>query len=170
VLSLAYQKGINGLASSVNFDKLTGRVTYERDFRLWGKSAVELKGGAFVNNRRVYLMDYQHFNGNQTLLAMPGHPGFQLLDYYLYSTSRSFVEAHFNHHFNGFFLNKLPLLRKLKWQEVATFNYLKTPSSPHYIELGAGIEHIFKLIRVDFFTSFEDGSRQRYGIVLGVGF
>lgn len=170
VLRVAYRKGIRALGSAVNFDLLSGGVSYDRDFHLWGRSAIDISGGGFVNSRSMYFMDYQHFNGNRTILAMPGYPGFQLLDYYAYSTSHAFVEGHFNHHFNGFFINKLPLLRKLKWQEVVTMNYLSTTTSPHYLELGAGIEHIFKLVRVDFFTALEEGKKVRNGIVIGVGF
>ncbi len=170
VLSFGYTKGINGFGSSVDFDKVTFGVTHDMDFKLFGKNSIELKAGGFINSNNLYFMDYQHFSGNQTILALPGYHGFQLLDYYFYSTKQSFIEAHVNHHFNGFFINKIPLMRKLKWQEVFSLNYLKTPSSPNYIELGAGIEHIFKFMRVDFFSSFEDGKHMRNGIVIGFGF
>ena len=70
------------------------------------------------------------------------------------------------HHFNGLVFNKIPLFRKLKWREVASFrgavgglsnihqteldfpDKLNTLSKP-YMEVGAGIENIFKLLRVD---------------------
>ena len=100
---------------------------------------------------------------------------FQLLDYYQYSTRARYVEAHYNHHFNGFIFNKVPLLRRLKWQEVFTLNYLYTPTAGNYLELGAGIEHIFGLGRVDFYTRLQAGSNQpslgaNTGLRLGLGF
>ena len=166
-LNIGYTKGINAFGSSVDYDKITESVTYDLDLKMFGASNFEIKSGQFLNNRNLYFMDYNHFNSNQTIIFSND---FQLLDYYFYSTKQSYIEGHFNHHFNGFILNKFPLLRKLKWQEVFTLNYLKTSTSPNYIELGAGIEHIFKFMRIDFFTSFENGNRMRNGIVLGFGF
>ena len=70
------------------------------------------------------------------------------------------------HHFKGLFLNHIPLMRRLKWREVATgkmligdfahrtsddlffpstLNVLHKP----YAEAGVGIENIFKFFRVD---------------------
>ena len=166
-LNIGYTKGINAFGSSVDYDKITESVTYDLDLKMFGASNFEIKSGQFLNNRNLYFMDYNHFNSNQTIIFSND---FQLLDYYFYSTKQSYIEGHFNHHFNGFILNKFPLLRKLKWQEVFTLNYLKTSTSPNYIELGAGIEHVFKFMRIDFFTSFENGNRMRNGIVLGFGF
>jgi hypothetical protein len=114
-------------------------------------------------------MDYRHFAGNQTIFAADFNQ-FQLLDYYNFSTRRSYIEGHFNHHFNGFFLNKLPLLRRLKWQEVASLNYLRTPTVGHYVELGVGIEHIFKLFRVDVYTALRSGQKLDTGVRIGAGF
>jgi hypothetical protein len=92
--------------------------------------------------------------------------------------SDRFVSTRFDFYFNGFFLNKLPLIKKLKLREVATFKMLygglrkennpdenpgllKFPTddegeqttfalgSTPYIEMSVGIANIFKLIRVD---------------------
>jgi hypothetical protein len=166
-LNLGYTKGINGLGSVVNFDKITENLTYYLDMKLFGESNFDIRCGQFINNSNLYFMDYQHFNGNRTIISAND---FQLLDYYLYSTNQTYFEAHYNHHFNGFFFNKFPLIRKLKWQEVFSINYLKTNNSPNYIEFGIGIEHVFKFMRVDLFTSYENGIHQRNGIVLGLGF
>jgi hypothetical protein len=71
------------------------------------------------------------------------------------------------HRFNGFFLNKVPLLRKLKWRELvgakAIFGSvsnkhndamlipegLKSLENDPYYEANIGIENIFKIFRVD---------------------
>ena len=93
-----------------------------------------------------------------------------MLDYYRYSTRHQYLEGHYTHFFNGFFLNKIPLLRKLRWQETATLNYLYTRQAGHYAELGVGIEHIFKLFRADFYTGFQQQRNISSGIRLGFGF
>jgi hypothetical protein len=38
------------------------------------------------------------------------------------------------------------------------------------LELGAGIEHIFKLMRVDFYTGLQSGQRVGTGVRVGLGF
>ena len=83
------------------------------------------------------------------------------------------------HHFQGLFLNKIPLLRKLNWREVMTFkafaadmstanraanrlnafdinavsrtNYagFRVPSAEPYMEASVGVENIFKVLRID---------------------
>lgn len=40
------------------------------------------------------------------------------------------------------------LFRKLKWQEVTSLNYLHTAQAGHYVELGAGVEYIVKVLQV----------------------
>ena len=108
-------------------------------------------------------------SGNQTILT-GNFSNFQLLDYYRFSTNNTYLEAHYDHHFNGFFFDRVPLLRKLKWQEVASLNYLTTAQAGHYLELGAGVEHIFKVVRVDFYSALQSGQRLGTGLRIGVGF
>ncbi len=168
-LRLHYQKGIAAL-SDVNFDRLAVGISHRWDLKLFGKSYWNVSGGTFINSSSVYFMDLKHFMGNQTILSLRGYNGFQLLDYYTWSTGGPYGEIHYSHHFNGFIFNKVPLLRKLKLQEVFSLNMLSTEKLPNYMELGAGIEHILKLLRIDYFASFSSGSFERNGIRLGFGF
>ena len=159
------------LGAEVRYLLLQGSVRYSRQFGLLGTSNVELLGGGFVGKQEgLTFADYRHFSGNRTLLAAD-FTQFQLLDYYRYSTRDHYLEGHYNHHFNGFIFNKVPLLRRLKWQEVFTLNYLYTPAAGNYLELGAGIEHIFGLGRVDFFTRLHGPTDvgSTTGLRLGLG-
>ena len=137
---------------------------------LLGTSNFRVSVGGFVGKQEgMTFIDYRHFSGNQTLLS-GNFSEFQLLDYYRFSTNNTYLEAHYDHHFNGFIFNKIPLFRKLKWQEVASLNYLTTTQAGHYVELGAGIEHILKVMRVDFYTALQSGQRLGTGFRVGIGF
>ena len=158
------------LGADVRYLLLQGSVRYTHQFGLLGTSAIQLVGGGFVGKQEgLTFADYHHFSGNRTLLAA-NFEQFQLLDYYQYSTRAGYFEGHFNHHFNGFIFNKVPLLRALKWQEVFSVNYLHTNQIGQYLELGAGVEHIFKVLRVDFYTGLQSGQRVGTGVRVGLGF
>lgn len=158
------------LGADVRYLLLQGSVRHTKQFGLLGTSSVQAVVGGFVGKQEgMTFADYRHFSGNRTLLAS-NFSEFQLLDYYQYSTRASYFEGHFDHHFNGFFFNRLPLLRSLKWQEVVSLNYLHTAQIGHYLELGAGVEHIFKIARVDFYTGLQSGERVGTGVRVGLGF
>ncbi|QHJ08666.1 DUF5686 and carboxypeptidase regulatory-like domain-containing protein [Hymenobacter busanensis] len=169
LLRLTWRQGWGVPGSDVRYTYLEGGIRQSVQFGLLGSSSYHVNVGGFLGNPKLAFMDYRHFAGNQTLLAAD-FTQFQLLDYYRYSTRKTFVEAHFDHHFNGFFLNKIPLMRRLKWQEVGTVNYLHTPAAGHYAELGVGLEHVFKLLRVDYFTAVQSGRKVQQGFRLGLGF
>ncbi|WP_242929509.1 DUF5686 and carboxypeptidase regulatory-like domain-containing protein [Pontibacter vulgaris] len=169
IISLGYRAGIKALGGDVSYQTAALRIYDNLSLGLLGRTTYSFTAGTFWNNANMLLLDYKHFNGNQTIFAGT-YEGFQLLDYYRYSTNNRYLEGHFEHHFNGFIFNKIPLFRKLKWQEVAGLHYLHTQESNDYLELGLGIEHIFKVIRVDFVTSFQARERAQTGIRIGLGF
>ena len=80
--------------------------------------------------------------------------------------SDEYVSVFATHHFNGYFLSKIPLMRRLKWREVVSakalagrisqsnVNMMLFPSDLFalngvYAEAGIGVENIFKIFRVD---------------------
>ncbi len=160
----------HALGADVRYLLLQGGLRHSQKLGLLGTSNVRFNVGGFVGKQEgMTFIDFRHFSGNQTLLAADfAQP--QLLDYYRYSTRNSYFEAHYDHHFNGFILNKLPLIRKLKWQEVGSLNYLHTAEIGHYLELGVGVEHIFKILRVDFYTALKSRDAVGTGLRLGLGF
>ena len=158
------------LGTDVRYLLLQAGVRGNVPLGLFGSSSFRVNVGGFVGRQQgLTFVDYRHFSGNQTLLT-GNFSYFQLLDYYRFSTNHTYLEAHYDHHFNGFILNKVPLLRQLKWQEVASLNYLATAQAGHYVELGVGIEHILKVLRVDFYTALQSGERLGTGFRVGVGF
>jgi hypothetical protein len=109
--------------------------------------------------------------GNETYSFDPF--SFNLMNYYEF-VSDQYLSVYYSHHFDGFFLNKFPLLRRLKWREVAwakgvvgslenkNRQMMTLPETLYtldrstgftnlkpYMEAGAGIENIFRLLRFD---------------------
>ncbi|HEV2353035.1 MAG TPA: DUF5686 family protein, partial [Puia sp.] len=164
-----YEKGWNGvLGSDVNFDKWR--------FSVWGDLNLKLRGllryrfgiGGFLNSRSVYIQDYQHFNGNQTIVASEYLNSFQLAPYYANSTIAGFyTTGHLEHHFNGLLTNKIPLFRKLNWNLVGGVNGFYVNGNNNYAEAFAGLENIFKLLRVDLVGSWLNGRYSQTGIRVG---
>ena len=102
-------------------------------------------------------------NGNETFFF--DNYAFNLMNYLEYA-SDEWVEVALTHHFNGIFLNRVPLLKKLQWREVLSVrgvagrlsqlnkDQIIFPTSmiglpKSYVEMSAGVENIFKIIRVD---------------------
>jgi len=169
-LHLSYRKGLKGLGAEADFDKISLQVVDNKSLGLAGWANFRIEAGTFLNDNSTFFMDFKHFKGNLTSIGNFDLGNFQLLDYYFLSTTNSYLQAHFGHHFNGFIFNKFPLLRKLKPQAVFTANYLNTKEAGNYLELGVGIEHILKFLRIDFFTSFDDEGNTKTGFIFGLGF
>ncbi len=82
--------------------------------------------------------------------------------------SDEFVSIKSEYHFEGLFLNQLPLVRKLKWRELLYArsvigdvvnnheaemlfpNGLSSLNGKPYVEVGVGIENVFKFVRIDY--------------------
>lgn len=169
-LWLRYKKGLK----DVDFDLISAEVSDQFDIGLFGNTEINLEAGAFVNNDEIRFIDYQHFNGNQTIIFNPFRmqESFLLLPYYARSTDDWFAQGHFQHHFNGFIFDKIPGIRKLGLQSVFSASYLYTPEHKNYLELGFGFENlgvgILKIFRLDVVSSFFDGKYQETGLRLGV--
>ena len=72
-----------------------------------------------------------------------------------------------SHSLGGFVLNKIPLLRKLKLNEVVSARYLKVHNFEDHIEVGIGIEKL-NFFRVDFIASINENGSIKTGVVIGL--
>lgn len=111
---------------------------------------------------------------------------FNMMNYYEFASDQ-YVSLYYEHHFQGFFLNHFPLLRRLKWREVATAKYLigsisnenkqvlQFPAglgevSKPYVEVSVGVENIFKVVRIDALwrlTHLDNPNIEPFGVRVG---
>ncbi len=166
-----YTKGINNIFnSSVNFDKWRFSIQDDKNLKIAGSIKYKIGIGGFLNNKKVFIQDFQHFNGNRVLSASEYVNSFQLASYYANSTTENFYSfVHVEHHFNGLFTNKIPLFRKLNWNLVAGTNALYINKINNYIEVFGGLENIFKIFRVDAVVGYDKNNNVSTGIRIGAG-
>jgi hypothetical protein len=147
-----YQKLVVNVSDRIRITPILGYTDFTIEGgKIWGVvpyPIMQLHGG-----NETYLYDYMAYN---------------MMKYYEFASDQ-FVSAAVFHHFEGLFLNKVPLLRKLKWREVATLKTVwgtvneknrKTLLFPAtlsaldkgpYAEASIGVENIFKAFRIDAF-------------------
>ena len=166
-----YAKGLRGIfGSTADFDKWKFAVRDDANLKLAGTFRYRAGIGGFFNSRQVDIPDFQHFNGNQTVMSGDYLNTFQLAPYYRYSNTENFYAVfHAEHHFNGLLTNKIPLLNKLKWNLVAGTNTFYVNRDNYYTEFFAGLENIFKLFRVDFVWAAQPAPERPFGVRLGFG-
>ncbi len=169
--SFSYSHGFKGIfGSDVDFGKWKFSVSDDKNFKLAGLLKYKVGMGGFINVSKVYIQDYQHFNGNRTLPASEYVNSFQLANYYGNSTTSSFYTyGHLEHHFNGLLTNKIPLFKRLNWNLVAGGNTFYVNGKNNYVEVFAGLENILKLFRIDFVMAYENGRKGTTAIRIGRG-
>lgn len=166
--SLALRTAQPWAGTDLEFTELSAQIEANQNLGLIGELQLLLKGGHFINQDSLGFMDFHHFHGNQTFYQEPRLDRFFMADYYALSTSNSWAEIHAEHHFNGFLFNKIPGLRKTKIQTVVG-THQAFQERGWYGELTVGLEHIFKVLRVDFVLAFDDGDVDP-GFRFGFGF
>lgn len=167
--TLSFAKGIRGvLGSDVDYDRWKFSVKDDVNAKLAGMFNYNISVGGFLNNRRLELPDYQHFNGNRMLVATEYLNSFQLAPYYARSTTEKlYVTLNVEHHFNGFLTNKIPFIKRLNIHLVGGANTFVVNKSNYYYEVFGGIENILKVIRVDYVWGFGNQGFQTSAFRIG---
>jgi hypothetical protein len=171
---LGYEKGFAGNESKYNYDFIAGRIFYEKSLGNKGTFAINLKGGKFFNADEISFVDYKHFNGNQINVSAENRylNNFNLLPYYSHSTNDSYIETHIEHNFDGFIMNKIPLLNKLKSTLIIGYHQLAIPDVKPYQELSVGLDKLgfgkFKLLRLDYVRSYNGSQYVGDGFMFGL--
>lgn len=167
VIKFNYRKGFSGvLNSTTDFDLLEIGFTDRYKFGIRGKVDVGINCGGFINNSKLFFMDYKHFMGNLTVIQLPT-TGFRMLDYYKYSTSKYFAEGSVHLRPAKLMVTQFIIPRMIGLKENLFLNYLYTPSSANYFEVGYGLDQIFRMFRFEVVSSFNDLQYQSIGFRIG---
>lgn len=157
-LRLHYTKGIPQLlGSDVDYDMLRAELSKDNiRLGMFGNLSFMATAGTFINASKLFYPDLRHINGTMTLITDQQISSFLLLDFYTHSTGGNFAEVHAEYNMATLLTSKVPLLRRLKLQEIVGLHYLNTSESGHYGELHAGLQ--WANIRVMYARSFGDGT------------
>jgi hypothetical protein len=167
-LTISYKKAFPYLNATANYDLASAVISDNIKLGLLGNFGYKLVGGAFLNTQQLLFMDFKHFLGNQTIINTKDYlSSFRLLPYYTFSADKWYTEAHGEHHFNGFVINKIPGLKKLNVQEVVGGHFLASNKLNYYYEINFGIEKIFKIIRFDYVLGYSPDSKLNQGYTIG---
>lgn len=142
---VAWKKGIpNMFNSDIDFDYLEAGMQQELNLGVAGNTSYNIKTGKFVNTKDLRIIDYKFMRQGDPLFFQNPQTAFQALDS-TFPVFDQFLQANLVHEFNGFFINRIPFMKKLKLQEVAGGGLLVTKErSLRYIEFFTGIERVFK--------------------------
>jgi len=165
-----YKRGIRGVfGSSVDYDFLSLEI-YQKKLHLGllGKSSMLIGAGKFLTSKSLNYPDWKHFRANQSIVFNADERYFQFLDFYIFNTTKQYFEAHFQHNFGSFFISKVPLLRKLKLEEIIGFAYLSSPEKRNYNEFYFGIKRLN--FRIHYGYAYDRNELIKKGFKFSYGF
>lgn len=170
VLTIRYTHGAQRLGGQFNYDKITLRAQQSFRLGMLGRTSYLLSAGFIPSTLPAPLL-FPHI-GNPTPFFSINT--FNRMQFYEFTSDR-FVAIHVQHKFEGLLFNRIPGIRKLNWRLVANADALwgsQTPANkavetfkelPNglkpihfgalngatpYLELGYGIDNIFKVLRI----------------------
>jgi hypothetical protein len=174
VFQLRYSNGSTITGNDFDYQKVSLNVSKRFYLSFLGFTDVMLETGKIFGQVPYPLLDVHR--ANQTYAYQAN--SYNLMNF-LEFVSDQYVSLNAQHSFNGFFLNKIPLVKKLKWRELITLkmlygglsntnnpdknsNLLKFPidnsgvpitytfGNAPYTEVSVGISNIFNIFRIDY--------------------
>jgi hypothetical protein len=161
--------GIQG--SAADYDLLEMGIRQRKEWGMMHAFSWNLKGGVFLNNKQVFLMDDKYFN-NQDLPLLLGdiNNAFHLLPYYRYATTDRYAEAHIRFTTPYLAVKYLPFLSNKLWCENLHLNYLTNDQQQNYWEIGYSISQIYMIGSIGVYVGFKGTSYHNYGIQVSIEF
>ena len=155
--------------SDVDYSLIDVGFTHVVTFPAGGILNINLGGGIFMHGDAEYFPEFAHFNGSQlpfTTLDPVGR--YRALEYYSFSTKDKYATAHLFYQFRKLLATQLLEVRLTGAKEGIFLSVLETPSSDHYFEVGYGLNYIFRVLRIELVTSFQDFRYTGFGVRVGV--
>jgi len=193
IITLKYTHGFSGVfGSDFEYDKLKLGITKRIKTGPLGVGYLNLTG-EYIFDTLPYPMLGLHL-GNQSPIY--SSVLYSLMNYGEF-VSDHYAALQYQQYLEGFLLNRIPLLNKLKWRLLATSNVIMggmrqsnqdliSTVSPDgsetlpvgffkngkpYVELGYGVENIFKLLRVDFvhrLSYLDNPNARKFGVLFTI--
>ncbi len=162
VVEFNYTVGVSDvLSSDFNYHKLSLNIEDDLDIKPKGKLSWALEGGKVYNKLPYLLLKVP--KGNDTYYY--NRYAFNNMGEYHFAADQ-YAQLFLTHYFEGLLLDRVPRIRRLKWRTLVTgrafwgkmntenqqFNQnmnITTAYPLPYVEVGGGIENIFRFFRVD---------------------
>jgi hypothetical protein len=162
-----WHKGVRGIGGSdTDFDHIGGGVRHNISVGPGQWLQYHVRGGAFVNRKSLWFPDFRHFDTAEIPLVngsiMTG-PTFRLLEYYRYSTSDRYIQAHAGYQARFMLLKLLPWFSNRLWMEGVQMNWLSTPAMKSYTEIGYTIGLVWQ---AGVFVGFDGAKYRGFGLKL----
>ena len=170
ILTLDVNTGLKGLVSgSYDYCRVEGGIRWTPKIPPIGYTDITIQGGKIFGKVPYQLLKLHEGNGTYFYDTY----AFSCMNFYEFA-SDAWVGVFFEHHFNGWLLGRIPLMKRLKWREILIckgvwgqlsdrnngalagteapllFPIGMSSVDKPYVEMGLGIENIFRLLRVDF--------------------
>lgn len=185
-LEVQFHQSLPGvLGNEFDYQKLVARVSDKLRFGPFGYLKVQVEAGRIFGNLPYPLL--MMHQGNETFFY--DEASYNTMNFFEF-VSDKWASTWVQYHAEGLFLNKIPLMRRLKWREVASakavvggydlnndkilsrdFDYdgkddIYILTKP-FVEAAIGVENIFKVLRVDFIwrlSYLDNPNIVKYGI------
>lgn len=172
---VSYRAGIKALGGQYNYHNLSIQMKKRVSLSVLGRMQIEAEVGRIWGNNLPFILLYIP-PANQSYSFMP--TSFNTMNFLEFATDK-YGRFYFQHFFDGYIFNRIPLWRKLKLKEILTFKivygglddandptlnpeliqfntlasgeFLTQPFETNvpFIEYGFGIYNIFRFFRVD---------------------
>ncbi len=163
---LDYTYGASGvLGSDLEYHRLDLTVFKKIGLGGFGRTKFWIKGGKIFNPVPLHLLKV-HLGNPTPFYSVYANNTMNFFEF----ASDEYIQFTHVHRFDGFFMNRIPLIKKLKWRAVMTSNIvwgglseinkkldasgnlkLNTLEAKPYAEIGYGLENIFKFLRVQIY-------------------
>lgn len=181
IFELSLYPGIKGLwGGQFDYFRMEAQISQKLLLNPFGFSYYRLQAGRIWGDVPYPLMKIHE--GNDTYVY--DFYAFNLMSMQEFA-SDAYLSAFLEHHFQGYFLNKIPLFRRLKWRELAGIRTLVGTYDPahhqymllpegmkglkndYYTEVSVGLENIFKIFKVVGIWRYNwlDNTKSRFGVV-----